>query len=104
MTESLRAAGITSDGIRVFGTTWCPDCLVARRVLDAFDLDYEWIDITGNDEAIAYVQSVNRGHRSVPTIVLPAGRSMTEPSGRELTGVLMALGYEPRVKPEPARS
>ncbi len=84
--------------IRVYATSWCPDCMMARRVLDGFDLDYDWIDITGNDEAIEYVMSVNRGHRSVPTIILPDGRTMTEPSGRELTGVLMALGYEPKVK------
>src|SRR4051812_44169795 len=96
MTETSTETQIA--GIRVFATNWCPDCIVARRVLDGFDLDYEWIDIIGNDEAISYVTSVNRGYRSVPTIVLPDGRTMSEPSGRELTGVLMALGYQPKVK------
>ncbi len=100
MTETQMAteARSTTETIRVFGTNWCPDCMVARRVLDGFEVDYEWIDITGNDKAIEYVSSVNGGNRSVPTIVLPDGRTMTEPSGRELTGVLMALGYSPRQK------
>jgi mycoredoxin len=97
MTETT-AARTENATIRVYATSWCPDCMMARRVLDGFDLNYEWIDITGNDEAIEYVMSVNRGYRSVPTIILPDGRTMTEPSGRELTGVLMALGYEPKVK------
>ena len=92
----MNEASERPDPIRVFGTSWCPDCLVARRVLDAFDLDYDWIDVTGNDEAIAYIMSVNRGYRSVPTIVLPDGRTMTEPSGRQLTAALMALGYVPK--------
>ena len=98
MTETATEARTEKGTIRVYGTNWCPDCIVARRVLDGFDLDYEWIDITGDDDAIKYVMSMNRGYRSVPTIVLPDGRTMTEPSGRELTGVLMALGYEPKVK------
>ena len=82
--------------IRVYGTTWCPDCHLARRVLDGFDAAYEWIDITGDDEAIAFVKSVNRGHQSVPTIVMPDGNTLTEPSGRALTAALLALGYSPR--------
>ena len=100
MTETQTATDsrVESKTITVYGTTWCPDCLVARRVLDAFDLDYEWIDISGDDKAIEYVMSDNRGYRSVPTIILPDGRTMTEPSGRELTGVLLALGYSPRAK------
>ncbi|HZT07616.1 MAG TPA: glutaredoxin domain-containing protein [Chloroflexota bacterium] len=93
METTRQAAGTT---IRVYGTSWCPDCIVARRVLDGFDVDYEWIDITGNDEAIEFVMTINRGYRSVPTIVLPGGRTMTEPSGRELTAVLLALGYQPK--------
>src|ERR1051325_9239294 len=97
MAEATTDQHAERDPIKVYATNWCPDCIVARRVLDAFDLDYEWIDVTGNDDAIAYVTSVNRGYRSVPTILLPDGRTMTEPSGRELTGVLMALGYTPKV-------
>lgn len=85
--------------IRVYGTTWCPDCHLARRVLDGFDVQYDWIDITGDDEAIAFVTSVNHGHQSVPTIVMPDGKSLTEPSGRALTAALLALGYSPRTTP-----
>jgi mycoredoxin len=68
--------------IRVYGTTWCGDCVMAKRVLDNLGVAYEWIDISGDDEAIAYVESVNGGYRSVPTILFPDGRTLTEPSGR----------------------
>jgi len=82
--------------IRVYGTTWCPDCALAKRVLNGFDADYEWIDVTGDADAIDFVQSVNGGNRSVPTIVFPDGQTLTEPSGRALTAALLALGYRPK--------
>ena len=82
--------------IRVYGTDWCPDCFLAKRVLDRFAVSYEWIDITGNDEAIEFVVSVNRGYRSVPTIVLPDGRTLTEPSAQTLTAAPARLGYSRR--------
>jgi mycoredoxin len=84
--------------IQIYATAWCPDCALAKRVLDDFHAPYAWIDITGNDEAIAYVTSVNGGNRSVPTIVLPDGRTMTEPSSRELSAELVALGYMPSAR------
>ena len=82
--------------IRVYATDWCADCIVARRVLDGFDVAYDWVDITDNDEAIEFVRAQNRGYRSVPTIVLPDGNTLTEPSGRALTAALLALGYSPK--------
>lgn len=88
-----------ADSIQVYATAWCPDCMLARRVLDQFQAPYEWIDITDNAEAIAYVTSVNGGNRSVPTVVFPDGRTMTEPSGRELSAALLGLGYSPGAGP-----
>jgi mycoredoxin len=79
--------------IVVYGTTWCGDCAMAKRVLEKLSVPYEWIDISGDDQAIAYVESINGGYRSVPTILFPDGRTLTEPSGRELTAALIALGY-----------
>lgn len=69
---------------------------MARRVLDEFDAPYEWVDVTADDEAIAYVQAINRGYRSVPTILFPNGQTLTEPSRRALTAALLALGYQPK--------
>jgi mycoredoxin len=95
--EALLSESTPDTTIRVYGTTWCGDCIMAKRVLDRLSVPYEWIDISGDREAIAYVESINGGYRSVPTILFPNGRTLTEPSGRELTAALMALGY---VEPE----
>lgn len=74
--------------IVVYGTTWCPDCVRAKRVLDQHKVAYQWIDITGDPEAAAYVEQVNRGLRSVPTIVFPDGTVLVEPSNAELASKL----------------
>ncbi len=94
-TESESATTTTQPlaPLKVYGTTWCGDCIMAKRLLDKLRVPYEWIDISGDAEAIAYVESINGGYRSVPTILFPNGRTLTEPSGRELTAALMATGY-----------
>jgi mycoredoxin len=70
--------------IMMYATTWCGDCRMARRWFDAHSIPYEWINIEDDDEAAAYVVQVNRGYRSVPTIVFPDGSVLVEPSPREL--------------------
>ena len=84
--------------VRVYGTSWCPDCALAKRVMDGFDVDYTWIDITGDQVAIDYVVSINRGYQSVPTIVFPDGDVLTEPSRQTLVAALARLGYSPKAE------
>ncbi len=81
-----------SKGIVVYATDWCPDCSLAKRVLDQQGIAYEWIDVDKDPAASVYVKQVNRGFRSVPTIVFPDGSTLTEPSKRELTQKLSSLG------------
>ena len=50
---------------------------------------YIEIDIEHSAEAAEYVQSVNGGNQTVPTVVLPDGTAMTNPSINQL---LAALG------------
>ena len=40
---------------------------------------YDWIDISSSAEAAAFVERVNNGNRSVPTIVFPDGDILVEP-------------------------
>jgi mycoredoxin len=76
--------------IKMYATTWCGDCRMARRWFDAHNIPYEWINIEDDDEAAAYVLKVNRGFRSVPTIVFPDGSILVEPSPRELAAKFSA--------------
>ena len=66
--------------IIVYGTQWCGDTLRARRILDTNQIVYEWIDIDKDPEAAALVQKINKGYRSVPTIIFADGSTLTEPA------------------------
>lgn len=77
--------------IKMYGTTWCPDCRRAKQVFEAEKVSYEWIDISEDPEAAAYVEKVNGGFRSVPTILFPDGDVLVEPSSPTLAQELRAL-------------
>ena len=70
--------------IIVYGTVWCGDTRRARAFLDQNHIPYKWVDIDSDLQARKYVESVNRGYRSVPTIVFPDGSILVEPSAGQL--------------------
>ena len=76
--------------IKVYGTKWCPDCARAKQVFAKMNVAFDWIDIEADKDAVAYVQKVNGGKRSVPTIVFPDGSVLVEPSNAELEKKLKA--------------
>jgi mycoredoxin len=73
-----------SQSIKVYGTRWCPDCQRAKQVLTKKGIAYEWIDIEEDPASAAYVEKVNKGYKSVPTIVFTDGSVLVEPSNSEL--------------------
>jgi len=75
----------------VYATSWCGDCTRARRFLDEHRIAYRWIDIDRDREAEALVRRVNRGDRSVPTLIFPDGSMLVEPSAH---GLGQHLGIE----------
>lgn len=77
--------------ITVYGTPWCGDCRRALRLLDQHQASYHYVDIEVDDGARCYVEQVNRGYQSVPTIVFPDGSVLVEPSSSVLAQKLAAL-------------
>jgi mycoredoxin len=76
--------------IKMYGTKWCPDCARAKQVLNKHKVPFAWYDIEKDEEACTYVQEVNRGYKSVPTIVFPDGSVLVEPGNAELEKKLAA--------------
>jgi mycoredoxin len=76
--------------IKMYATAWCGDCRMAKRWFDSHGIAYEYINIEEDDAAADYVVQVNRGRRSVPTIVFPDGSVLVEPSPRELAAKFSA--------------
>ncbi|MBI4218628.1 MAG: FAD-dependent oxidoreductase [Chloroflexi bacterium] len=63
---------------------WCPDCRRSKQFLDEQRIPYRWVDIDKDQEARAYVESVNEGKTIIPTIVFPDGSIIVEPTNAEL--------------------
>ena len=82
---------MTDDKIKVYGTTWYPDCVRAKRVLTDKSVAFDWIDISNDEKARSYVEKVNNGNRSVPTIIFTDGSVLVEPSNRVLEDKLASL-------------
>lgn len=78
--------------ITVYGTKWCPDCLRAKQIFKKHNIQFTWIDIEEDAEACHYVQQVNGGYQSVPTIVFADGSVLVEPSNAELEKKLKETG------------
>ena len=70
--------------IKFYGTSWCPTSRRAKKTLIENGIDFEWINIDDCKDGRAYVEKVNNGYRSVPTIVFPDGEILVEPSIKTL--------------------
>ena len=70
--------------IVMYGTAWCSDCRVAKRIFKEQETEFDFIDIDEDPGAAAEVLRLNNGMRSVPTIIFPDGTVLVEPSRREL--------------------
>ena len=77
--------------LKIYTTPWCGDCTMAKAVLDRAGVRYEEIKVDHDPEAAATVLAINGGYTTVPTIVMPDGRMLVEPSRQQL---LEALGLE----------
>ena len=64
--------------IKVYGADWCSDCVNAKNFLSSKGIDFEYIIITNNDEAIAFLEKENNGKRIIPTLVVD-GEIYTNP-------------------------
>jgi glutaredoxin len=74
--------------IIVYGTSWCPDVVVARRFLDQRGVEYEYLDIDANKEAMDALFEISGVDWLVPTVVFPDGSVFSNPSKKELAGKL----------------
>ena len=73
--------------IKVYGADWCSDCITAKKFLNSKGVDFEYIDITDNQQAIALVEKINNGRRVIPTLIVD-GVSFTNPGINGLMKIL----------------
>tara|TARA_B100000427_G_C15239943_1_gene477304 strand:- start:162 stop:395 length:234 start_codon:yes stop_codon:yes gene_type:complete len=56
--------------IKIYGADWCSDCIVIKRFFQEKGLDFKYITVTDNEQAIEFLEKVNNGKRIIPTIVI----------------------------------
>ncbi|MCE7740537.1 MAG: glutaredoxin family protein, partial [Candidatus Heimdallarchaeota archaeon] len=48
---------------KFYGTSWCSDCKISKSFLNEHLIDYDYIDITEDEEATKIVKKINDGKR-----------------------------------------
>ena len=70
--------------IVMYSVEWCPDCRRAKFFFKRKKIDVLEVDVNTDKKAEEFVKQLNNGFRSVPTIILPDGSMLVEPSAEEL--------------------
>jgi mycoredoxin len=68
----------------MYATEYCSDCHRAKAFFEANGIKYLRVGLESNDEAIKFIININKGNRSVPTIIFPDGSVLVEPGWKEL--------------------
>jgi thioredoxin reductase (NADPH) len=79
---------MTDGTITMYGTLWCGDCKRAKKFFGQQRIHYTYVDVEQDAAGLAFVERVNNGRQTVPTIVFPDGGILVEPSNAELAAKL----------------
>jgi mycoredoxin len=66
--------------IVMYSTPWCGYCVRLKHFFAREGIAYREVNIDRDAEAAAFVQSVNGGNHTVPTLRMPDGDVLTNPA------------------------
>ena len=75
----------------MYTTPWCGFCRNLKRQLARDGIEMTEVDIERNLAAAEFVMSVNGGNQTVPTVVLPDGTTLVNPSAAQVRERLAAV-------------
>ena len=75
----------------MYTTQWCGFCKNLKRQLARDGIEITEIDIEQDPAAAEFVESVNGGNQTVPTLVFPDGTTMVNPSAAQVRERLTAV-------------
>ncbi|MDP6823524.1 MAG: glutaredoxin domain-containing protein [Dehalococcoidia bacterium] len=70
--------------LRVLSTDWCAYCRVLKHFLDEHAIPYDQLNVDEDDDALAEIQKLQNGGRTVPTVIYADGTHDVNPSGTRL--------------------
>ena len=77
--------------LTMYTTTWCGFCKNLKRQLARDGIEMTEIDIERDPAAAEFVESVNGGNQTVPTVVFADGTTMVNPSAAQVRERLAAV-------------
>ena len=80
-----------SGQLTMYTTTWCGFCRNLKRQLARDGIEVTEVDIERDPAAAEFVMSVNGGNQTVPTLVLPDGTTLVNPSAAQVRERLAAV-------------
>ena len=70
--------------VTMYTTVWCGYCQRLKAQMTREGIAFTEVDIERDPEAAAFVESVNGGNQTVPTLLFPDGSAATNPSIKEV--------------------
>ena len=67
------------DTIIMFSTPWCGYCQRLKAQMTREGISYREVNIETDPESAAFVESVNGGNQTVPTLLFPDGTALSNP-------------------------
>jgi len=75
----------------MYTTPWCGFCRNLKKQLARDGIEMTEVDIEQDPAAAEFVMSVNGGNQTVPTVVLPDGTTLVNPSAAQVRERLAAV-------------
>ena len=70
--------------LTMYTTTWCGFCKNLKRQLGKAGVEVNEVNIELDPEAAKFVESVNGGNQTVPTVLFPDGSTLCNPSAAQV--------------------
>lgn len=77
--------------VTMYSTPWCGYCQRLKAQMGREGIEYVEVDIEQDPAAAAFVESVNGGNQTVPTLLYSDGSAETNPSIGQVKAKLEAL-------------
>lgn len=77
--------------LTMYSTAWCGYCHRLKKQLEREGIPFEVVDIENDPVAADFVENVNGGNQTVPTLRFADGSALTNPSFAEVVAKLEAL-------------
>lgn len=71
----------------MYGAEWCPDCRRTKSFLSQNKIPFEYVNVDLSPEASALVESINKGKRIIPTLIIDEN-ALTNPQNHQIASIL----------------